>query len=127
MKMKEIEKEGKIEAIQQFRDKHLDELEKNLTTLKTVRDAPTDLRVLCPTCKKHIEVDLSTVGRDKNRIEATKSIARHLGALQPDKQVSATAAAGAVNTLDRELSVEEQKDIDKFLEKEVTEVLSEPM
>jgi len=122
-KVKNPEKEGKTQAIQEFRDKHLGELELNLNTLTKIRDLPDDLEVKCPHCGEKHKVGISSTGRDKNRIEASKGIARHLGALQPDKQVADQKKGVQADALDRELSDKEQQELDRFLAEEVIEVV----
>jgi hypothetical protein len=79
--MKREEKEIKDITLKQFRDKNMQQLQHSLDVLVKVRDMAADMN--CPHCRKPI--DLSTIGRDKNRIEATKAIARHLGGLQPER------------------------------------------
>lgn len=61
------------DVISEWRAGHLEELDRNLSTWKSIRD----------------DSDAS----DKDRIEAAKSIARQMGALSPDSKGTAAASA----------------------------------
>ena len=62
-----IKRKAHKEALNEFREKHLHELEETIQVFIEIRDNPE--------------------AQDRNRIEAGKSVARMLAALQPDRQV----------------------------------------
>lgn len=101
------------DSIGRFREDNQEQLQLNLDKLVAIRDQPSDLRVKCPHCKKMHSIDVSSAARDKNRIESAKGIARHLGALQPDR--TGSGATDPTSPLDKELSTEEQASLDEFL------------
>ena len=68
--MTDDKKKAHKEALDEFRRKHMGELESNLQVLIGIRDDPE--------------------ATDRNKIEAIKAIARMLSALQPDRQVAKT-------------------------------------
>lgn len=107
---------------------NIGELQKNIDKLVEIRDQPNDLRVKCPHCKKTHPVSVSSAARDKNRIEASKGIGRHLGALQPDR--SEPGVKDPTSPLDRKLSAEEQATLDEYLKDyhgEEPEMVPKPM
>ena len=61
------------DVISEWRASHLDELDRNLSTWRSIRD--------------------DHEASDKDRIEAAKSIARQMGALSPDSKGTAAASA----------------------------------
>lgn len=83
------------EALEEWRRKYFDQLDQNMTVLISIRDAD------------------KTSAKDKN--EACKTIARHLGALQPDRQVRKDEVKKKELDLDKPLSAEEQGEIEKRL------------
>lgn len=107
--MKREEQEIKDITLKQFRDKNMLQLQHSLDVLVKVRDMAADMN--CPHCKKPI--DLSTVGRDKNRIESTKAIARHLGGLQPERVGGKEEPVAS--DLDKPFSEKEKVGMDKLL------------
>lgn len=101
-------------TIDKFREDNVGELQKNMDRLVAIRDQPHDLMTTCPECKHRHEVNLSSAARDKGRIEAVKGIARHLGALQPERAGALPQDPGS--SLDKKLSKEEEAKLDEFLE-----------
>lgn len=85
--MSKTEDKGHAEELRKWRESHFDELEKTLTTLRGIRDSETLVPVKCPKCKALIEIAIVSA---KDRIEASKGIARMLSAMVPEK-VAATA------------------------------------
>lgn len=102
-----------MKELEQFRADNMGELQKNIDRLVEIRDQPNDLKHKCPKCKTEIQLNMSSAARDKNRIEASKGIARHLGGLQPDKAVS--PVSDQKSALDRKLNKGEQAELDAFL------------
>lgn len=92
-----LTKKVKEEALAEWRQKHFKEMNKNIKVMKAIRDNPD--------------------ATDKNRIEATKAIARMLGTLSPEKVTQATAKATAqqAQKMDFQLPSEEEERIDKIL------------
>jgi len=90
-----IEKLAKVKAIVAFREKHFKtEMETNLKVAQSVRDSKT--------------------AKDKDRIDAIKTIARMVGGLQPERATTQAPTKGEQQAT-RELTTDENKRLDELL------------
>lgn len=107
-----------------FRKRHFHKLDESMKALDKIIKAKGIQVRKCPHCGERVEFNLEGPGFTKNKIEAIKARARHLGALQPEKETKATASAQAAaatkveNPLDRTLTQEELDELDAYIDNE---------
>ena len=76
------EKKAHKEALAELREKFFDELETTLYTLIGIRDGLGVTTVTCPKCKHKHTIEMT---KDKDRIDASKAIAKLLGGWLTEK------------------------------------------
>lgn len=83
---------GKNDLVDEWRKEHRDELDRTLAVLISIRDDPDE--------------------KSKDRVDASKAIARMLGGLAPDKVIAGDKMTAARPDMDIALKAELEKYLD---------------